>query len=100
MGLFSWRAVANASSPHGYQSTGLCACWRRYGDFSWANRFLCSEPAGLCSATFSPDVTNHVSARNPKRKRLVIVFRSDPCRFEVGAIDLNRLGGSGEPPLP
>ena len=25
------RASANASSPHGYQSTGLSACWRRYG---------------------------------------------------------------------
>ena len=22
-------AAANASSPQGYQSTGLCACWRR-----------------------------------------------------------------------
>ena len=25
------RAFAKASSPHGYQSTGLSACWRRYG---------------------------------------------------------------------
>ena len=28
------RARSNASSPHGYQSTGLCACWRRYGETS------------------------------------------------------------------
>jgi hypothetical protein len=31
IGLFSCLALANASSPHGYQSTGLCACWSRYG---------------------------------------------------------------------
>src|SRR6266404_2102307 len=38
IGLFSRRAFANASSPHGNQSTGLSACWRRYGDFSRARR--------------------------------------------------------------
>src|SRR6266536_2133947 len=41
IGLFSSRALAKASAPHGYQSTGLCACWRRYGDFSRARRFVC-----------------------------------------------------------
>ena len=30
------RAAANASSPHGYQSTGLSRCWRRYGEVSAA----------------------------------------------------------------
>src|SRR6188472_265807 len=39
MGLSSARARSNASSPHGYQSTGLCACWRRYGLVSCARRF-------------------------------------------------------------
>ena len=29
--MSSAAARANASSPHGYQSTGLSACWRRYG---------------------------------------------------------------------
>ena len=33
------RASANASGPHGYQSTGLSRCWRRYGDVSPARRF-------------------------------------------------------------
>src|SRR5690606_7846410 len=28
-----------ASSPHSHQSTGLVACWRRYGDTAPANRF-------------------------------------------------------------
>lgn len=38
-GRSSARARANASSPHGYQSTGLSACWRRYGLVSVASRF-------------------------------------------------------------
>ena len=29
MGLSSTRARSKASLPHGYQSTGLSACWRR-----------------------------------------------------------------------
>ena len=33
------RAAANASGPHGYQSTGLSRCWRRYGEVSVARRF-------------------------------------------------------------
>src|SRR5512140_287012 len=32
-------ALENASSPHGYQSTGLWACRRRYGDDSAPRRF-------------------------------------------------------------
>src|SRR3954470_23886466 len=40
MGLSSARALANASSPHAYQSTGLAACWRRYGLRSRARRFI------------------------------------------------------------
>src|SRR5438046_10619617 len=39
MGLSSLRAFAKASSPHGNQSTGLWACWSRYGLVSWARRF-------------------------------------------------------------
>ena len=42
IGLFSWRARVKACSPQGYQSTGLCACCRRYGDFSRARRFVCA----------------------------------------------------------
>src|SRR5436305_6537884 len=36
--LFSFFALANASGPHGYQSTGLWACCSRYGLVSWARR--------------------------------------------------------------
>src|SRR5512140_2480874 len=46
IGRFSRCAVANASAPHGYQSTGLCACCRRYGLLSWIRRLVCS---GTCA---------------------------------------------------
>ena len=29
-GFPCWRAASKASSPQGYQSTGLSMCWRRY----------------------------------------------------------------------
>src|SRR5688572_17842640 len=45
IGLFSARARANASSPHGYQSTGLCACCSRYGLVSRARRFSLMPPS-------------------------------------------------------
>src|SRR5262245_35490416 len=35
----SW-ALRKASSPHAYQSTGLCACCRRYGLVSWTRRLV------------------------------------------------------------
>src|ERR1019366_9398050 len=40
MGLFSARDLANASGPQGNQSTGLWACWSRYGLFSFPSRFI------------------------------------------------------------
>src|SRR5581483_5505368 len=40
MGLFSRLAFSKASGPHGYQSTGLWACCRRYGLFSPARRLV------------------------------------------------------------
>src|SRR5579863_3084843 len=39
MGTSRRRASASASGPHGYQSTGLCACCCRYGEASCARRF-------------------------------------------------------------
>src|SRR5512145_809785 len=47
-GLSSARARANASSPHGYQSTGLCACCSRYGLLSRARRL---SPTGIPAAS-------------------------------------------------
>src|SRR5436305_2049463 len=39
IGRSSSRARCSASAPQGYQSTGLCACWRRYGLVSPIRRF-------------------------------------------------------------
>src|SRR5205823_11468442 len=33
------RARSSATGPHGSQSTGLCACCRRYGEVSAASAF-------------------------------------------------------------
>src|SRR5690349_2002306 len=38
-GLPVARASSKASADQGHQSTGLSACWSRYGDVSWASRF-------------------------------------------------------------
>ena len=40
--LFSALAFANASSPQGYQSTGLCACCNKYGEVSSTNLLVCA----------------------------------------------------------
>src|SRR5687767_2985249 len=45
IGRSSSRARVSASSPHGYQSTGLSACWRRYGLVSSASLFTGLLPA-------------------------------------------------------
>src|SRR6266581_8961897 len=45
MGLSSVRERSRASGPHGYQSTGLCACWRRYGLVSSISLFVCCSLA-------------------------------------------------------
>src|SRR4029077_14136106 len=48
MGRSRARARASASFPHGYQSTGLCACCRRYGlvsEMRWLVYF--GVPSGL-----------------------------------------------------
>src|SRR6202142_1164663 len=39
MGLSPSRAFWKASSPQARQSTGLWACWSRYGLFSWMREF-------------------------------------------------------------
>ena len=45
-------AFAKASSPHAYQSTGLCACWRRYGLVSLIRRFVCFFTVCINSGRF------------------------------------------------
>src|SRR5215216_1407023 len=44
IGFRSARARSSASGPHGYQSTGLCACCSRYGLVSFARRLGIASP--------------------------------------------------------
>ena len=53
-GLSSLSALANASSHHGYQSTGLSLCCSRYGDFSRDNLFMFVFPSRLLMRCMLP----------------------------------------------
>src|SRR4051794_34467339 len=64
-GLSSARAFANASSPHGYQSTGLCACWRRYGEVSFPRRFMFLESMPTYAACAAKPPRYGVRAARP-----------------------------------
>src|SRR3990172_1436108 len=67
MGLSSRRARSKASSPQGYQSTGLPACWRRYGLRSRARRFIRinrTTPSGIQSRPMDLAVETHGLTRD------------------------------------
>src|SRR6266404_384530 len=66
IGLFSLLAFSNASSPHGYQSTGLWACWSRYGLVSWIKRLVCAVAIELTS--FGSDY-RHANTNRRESKR-------------------------------
>ena len=54
----------SASGPHGYQSTGLCACWSRYGLVSPARRFVwrCSvDPSGVMPRWYGNEAVGTVT---------------------------------------
>src|SRR3712207_5745945 len=77
IGLSSALALASASSPHGYQSTGLSLCCSRYGLVSFASRFATgcslSLPRGMgvgpvrlgTHAGCRPDIASRVVERVP-----------------------------------
>src|SRR5438105_8291981 len=85
-GLSSARARPNASSPHGYQSTGLPACWRRYGLVSWASRFI--SPPTLPTPPVFGDLSSLCSDRSAKSRAdlvgdgLGVVDRRLPPHFD------------------
>src|SRR5215204_6108782 len=62
IGRSSARASSKASSPHAYHSTGLSACWRRYGLVSWARRFISSTPPTVARQS-------HPTSSGRRRKR-------------------------------
>src|SRR6266568_6187051 len=51
IGLSSCFALFSASAPHGYQSTGFSACWRRYVLVSLARRFAIAGGGGHVRAS-------------------------------------------------
>src|ERR1043165_5674095 len=59
-GLPVLRASSKASADQGHQSTGLSACWSRYGDVSWASRFTPPLSHGL-----GHGVETHVDRARP-----------------------------------
>src|SRR6266540_427745 len=63
IGLPSVRARSNASSPHGYQSTGLSRCWCRYGLVSWPKRFVTA-----------PNVVSHLRVAGNRLGPAVVGF--------------------------
>src|SRR5437588_9902541 len=73
--LSSALARSNASSPHGYQSTGLSACWRRYGLVWPARRFI-----SLLSPSQAPALRRRSAKPPPPRPtyRLARGARSEP----------------------
>src|SRR5215217_8953676 len=89
IGLSSLFERASASSPHGYQSTGLCACCKRYGLDSPARRFVC-----LCSDIEPPLVYgllgfNLAADYVPRRAESANVRRAAFCDFRAASDKLN-----------
>src|SRR5438046_1319608 len=101
IGRSSARARARASSPQGYQSTGLSACWRRYGLVSSARRFNVAR-ARLVLDPGRVDVLrrdDHVDARlvraPPRVLVLAEVLLRQPVDLRVGTL-LGELGASAD----
>ena len=73
--MSSARARASASSPHGYQSTGLSACWSRYG------RGLVGEAVGhrVRLPRHVPPSRNRHRARRAGGRRPLLATPSSPA---------------------
>src|SRR3954452_18011205 len=81
----SLRARSRASAPHGYQSTGLWACWRRYGLVSPARRLAARSSACAPGVPDSliPTVSRTRRAR-PTRAPAVCDFPGWPASGDLG----------------
>src|SRR3972149_6353272 len=85
IGRSSSRARASASGPQGYQSTGLWACWRRYGLVSPARRF--SGIGSMVRTTLvarlrlrSADALYDLRTRERAGPQVLRPVRHAPCR--------------------
>src|SRR5262245_8573554 len=98
MSLFSFFALANASGPQGYQSTGLCACRRRYGLVSLARRLVnfgwapCASLAAGFSSARSKTV-NNVSPVRTARVRQRPDMVNLPGKEQVIAVNVVSIAG-------
>src|SRR5947208_2962644 len=113
IGLSSASALPRASSPQGYQSTGLFACWRRYGLVSFARRLAIPQslaPIPLATCRFSRravdadargDRAGHPSARRAGR-RAPLARRATPGAESrsAGRLALRADGARARDPAP
>lgn len=87
-GLFSRFAFSNASSPQGNQSTGLWACWSKYGDFSLINLFVgMGSPAFftiLYHSFFKKFIGTYLNLKGQDDKIFVQLIRS--ALYKYGTI--------------
>src|SRR5262245_28394068 len=85
-------AAANASSPHGYQSTGLWACGSRYGLVARARRLAGrSDMTPVCTADRVQAGPRRADASNVTAELMVLVVGSG----EIARAVARAAGGSG-----
>src|SRR4051812_12934866 len=99
-GRSSRRAMANASSPHGHQSTGLSACCRRYGLGSSASRLAMAPTVSTSRSALGVQGEQPVPLGLPEGSLLVgdgpRGVTALPGRLRGG--ELADLGGEAEEP--
>src|SRR5436190_15028984 len=94
IGLPSACARSKASGPHGYQSTGLWACCRRYGLVSRARRLVCIGPV-MASAT-EPCSGEGQRGGSTGERRIAVQHGERGARLEVLAADIGQRDRGGE----
>src|SRR5207253_9695147 len=79
------RALANASSPHGYQSTGLWACSSRYGLFSCMRWLVYLNFDGAFFVPVAEQARARIaSAATATQARLTTCVRNWRGTFKIG----------------
>src|SRR6266851_2784593 len=77
IGLSSTLAFTKASSPHGYQSTGLWACCNKYGLVSLIKRFVCLYSSGL-DMFYPPFLNSHKTLYHSAHIHTILILYT-PC---------------------